>query len=87
MKTTLNLDDDLYRQVKVEAARRGNTITSVVEEALRQLLIAQGISEPRVLPVSSRSGGLRPGVDLEDSAQLYALLYASEDRAASESSK
>lgn len=35
MKTTLNLDDQLFRAVKKLAAERGVTLTHVVEEALR----------------------------------------------------
>ena len=39
MRTTLNINDDLYREVKVEAARRGVSTTSVIEEALRMATV------------------------------------------------
>jgi len=35
MQTTLRLDDNLYREVKSEAARAGVSITLFIEEALR----------------------------------------------------
>lgn len=35
MRTTLNLDPDLMRSAKAEAARTGKTLTSVIEDALR----------------------------------------------------
>jgi hypothetical protein len=38
MRTTLDIDDDLYQQAKVEAARSGRTVTSLVEDALRSLV-------------------------------------------------
>ncbi|MGH2830788.1 MAG: type II toxin-antitoxin system VapB family antitoxin [Actinomycetota bacterium] len=35
MKTTLNIDDALFRLAKRRAADTGSTLTSVVEDALR----------------------------------------------------
>ncbi len=37
MKTTLNIDDTVMAQLKREAARRGKTMSELVETALRQL--------------------------------------------------
>jgi len=36
MQTTLRIDDDIYRQAKAEAARRGVTMTRFIEESLQQ---------------------------------------------------
>ncbi len=36
MQTTLRIDDETYREAKAEAARRGETLTRFIEEALRQ---------------------------------------------------
>lgn len=38
MQTTLRLDDELHRRAKMEAARRGITLTQLVEEGLRMQL-------------------------------------------------
>lgn len=35
---TLRLDDDLHRRAKMEAARRGITLTRLIEEGLRAQL-------------------------------------------------
>lgn len=73
MRTTLNLDDDLFRRLKQIAAERGVTLRQVVDEALRQAFAARskGRSRPRVrLPLSRHKGGLLPGVNLADSASL-----------------
>ncbi len=38
MKTTLQIDDGVMRELKVLAAREGRTMSDLVEAALRQLL-------------------------------------------------
>lgn len=49
MQTTLRIDDDLHRRAKMEAARRGVTLTQLIEEGLRmQLEVAS--RPPVVLP-------------------------------------
>ena len=35
MKTTVDLPDDLYRQAKAAAARRGSTLKELIQEGLR----------------------------------------------------
>jgi plasmid stability protein len=82
MRTTLNIDDDLYRAVKMAAAGRGVSTTSVIEEALRAALFAEATQDRPAFPVSPRSGGVRPGVVLDDPDQLYDLLYGGDDRRA-----
>lgn len=47
MRTTLRLDDDLHRRAKTEAARRGRTLTQLVEEGLRLLLEQPGSTSAR----------------------------------------
>jgi hypothetical protein len=75
VRTTLNIEDGLYREAKVRAAREGVTVTSVVEEALRQLLRSRPGSWQRgELPALPQTGGLLPGVDLRDNQSLYDIL-------------
>jgi hypothetical protein len=77
MRTTVRLDDGLLRQAKAEAARRGETLTALIERALRLVLARTQRAEPagRVkLPVSAATGGTRPGVDLDDSAALADIM-------------
>ena len=38
MKATIEFDDDLYRQLKIEAARRGRSIRDLVAEGVRTVL-------------------------------------------------
>ena len=77
MRTTLRVDDELLRRAKTHAVRQGRSLTSVFEEALRRLLAESELREvcTRVeLPVSSATGGVLPGVDLDDSAVLLDVM-------------
>ena len=76
MKATVNLDDALYRQVKIKAAEDGVTVTSIFERALQRYL-SLGIETPGIqdspgfdIPTLDGTGGLMPGIDLNDSAEL-----------------
>lgn len=75
VRTTLDIDDLLYRRAKATAAERGCSVTSVIEEALRSALDAKVLDAPlQPLPVASESGGTLPGVDLYDARALAAIL-------------
>ena len=75
MRTTLNIDDDLYREVKATAARRGCSVTSLVEESLRVALARHlDRGEVRPLRVSTLTGGTLPGVDLHDGSALLEVM-------------
>ena len=82
MRTTLNINDELYREVKVEAARRGVSTTSVIEQALRAALRPQSDEEAPDFPVSTRTGGVRSGINLANSDDWFDLLYGDDDRRA-----
>ena len=82
MRARVNINDDLYREVKVEAARRGVSTTNVIEDALRLALRPQQREDSPDFPASTRSGGVRPGVNLGDSDDLYQLIYGEDDRRA-----
>ena len=86
MKTTLQLPDDLYREVKTSAAMSGRSVTSIVEESLRRYLAEHTTVEPlRPLPVSkSRSGFtdefLATGIDFGNTGDVLAWLDEVEGR-------
>lgn len=70
MRTTVRLDDDLYRQAKITAARTGRTVAEVIEDALRTSLAAADRPPASPLPPLSTFGsrGPLPGVDLTSNA-------------------
>lgn len=75
MRTTIHLPDDLHRRAKRKAAEEGRTLTGLIEEGLRAILDSPApVPNRRVMPrVSSARGGVRPGIDINDSAALQEL--------------
>lgn len=69
MKTTLNIDDSVMVRLKEEAARRGCTMSELVESALRLLLAAKESPRPAPALPSFKSGGAY--VDVADRDALY----------------
>jgi hypothetical protein len=72
MKTTLNISDATLRELKREAARRQQTMSEMVEAALRT--IVEPAPKPAALPPLPEfsSGGLR--VNVADREALYGVL-------------
>ncbi len=58
------------------AARTGRTVTSLVDEALRQMLLRREAppERQRFEMVTFRGSGANPGVDLDDTAALQDLM-------------
>ena len=71
MRTTIRIDDDLYREVKAQAARSGRTVAAVLEDAVRRGLYPseQRTADRYVIRPTGR-GGLRSGVDLSSNAAV-----------------
>lgn len=80
MRTTVRLDERLLREAKAFAARERRTLTAVIDDALRQLLSRKAARRTRtpVELITFRGNGLRPGVDLDDTAALTDLMEAEE---------
>ena len=61
----------------IEAARRKTTLTALVEEGLHRV-IKDAYKPVRrkkvVLPVSKRTGGTWPGIDINNSAELLDIM-------------
>jgi predicted transcriptional regulator len=69
VKTTLNLDDALAARLKREAARRGRTMSELVEAALRLLFRSpKRTADLPELPSFDSGGAL---VDVADRSSLY----------------
>jgi len=73
MKTTLNIDDSVMQRLREEAARRGTTMSALVEAGLRRVLApAVATGEPPdplpPLPTWDSGGHL---VDIDDRDALY----------------
>ena len=75
MRTTIRLDDALLTETKKLAAESRRTLTAVIEDALREVLARRRHPKPssRVKFTTFDGRGLRPGVDLDNSAGLLDL--------------
>jgi hypothetical protein len=76
MRTTVRLDPNLLAEAKRVAASSGRTLSSVIEDALRESLSRRRTprkTSNRKLP-TFRGKGLLPGVNLDDSAALLELM-------------
>ena len=67
-RTTLVLDDDLFRQIKKKAAEEGRTLQAVANELLRRAL-AQPQKEPHRLKLQGWKAELQPGIDISGPEQ------------------
>ncbi len=75
MRTTIRLDAALLAEAKKLAAETDQTLTAIIEDALRERL-ARRRTRPRapVRLTTFRGDGLVPGVDLDDSAGLQEVM-------------
>ena len=80
MKTTLVIPDPVMKRVKVEAARRGTTLSDLVESALRAYLDAAPTATTVLPPLPTFDGG-GPLVNIADREALYLVMEAPRDRA------
>jgi hypothetical protein len=75
-RTTVRLPEDLVGRAKRKALAEGRSLTALIEDGLRRVLDERRPSRrvERILPpVSSATGGMMPGINLDDSAALQAV--------------
>jgi predicted transcriptional regulator len=72
MRTTIRLDDQLFEKAKQYALAHGTTFTAIVEDALREKLMARPSTKKQAkTKLKTVNGkGVNPGIDLDDSASL-----------------
>ena len=76
MRTTVRLDDRLLADARRYAAQSGRTLTSLIDEGLRDLLARRAAPLPagRITLPTGGSGGLRPGVSIDSNAALLDVM-------------
>lgn len=73
MRITVRLDDALLDRARREAARRGETVSALIERGLELILAGkiERTGRSRIeLPVCRAGGGTLPGVDLDRASQV-----------------
>ena len=75
-RTTIRIDDQLFVEIKKLAAETGSTLQSVIEDSIRESLARRKLttSSGSMTLTTFKGKGLRPGVDLDDSAALLDLM-------------
>lgn len=83
METTLTLDDAVMRELREEAARRGTSLSALVEVAVSRLLAErpapEAEREPDELPPLPSWNLGKPLVDVADREALYEAIDAERD--------
>jgi hypothetical protein len=75
VRTTIDLPGDLLADAKERAARERRSLSEVVADAVRSSFARAADGEAMPVSLASfGSGGLQPGVDLDDSAALLELM-------------
>jgi plasmid stability protein len=85
MKATLDLDPDLYRAIRVEAARTDRSVKDVVDEALRRWIEAQEEAEDLAAAADAmaeyeRDGGRDALIVFDRLVAEHAARYEAGDR-------
>ena len=71
MRTTIRIDDDLYRRAKARAAQSGRTVGELIEDAVRAALRPRPRRDVELPPLPVFGGsGVQPGVDLTSNVAL-----------------
>ena len=68
MRTTVNISEQLYRNAKARAATTGQTVSEVIEDALREALRPKAVDSAPVASLPTFGGsGVLAGIDLSNS--------------------
>lgn len=76
MRTTLEINDELFRHAKRRAASEGAPLRAVVEAALRVYLGGKPATPRYRLRWRTENGRIHPGVRLDDRDALMDLMEA-----------
>ena len=74
MRTSINIDDQLYFEAKKLAMESKKTFANVIEDALRRVLEKKDIKKTQVSLVTMKGKGLKHGVDLDNSQSLNDIM-------------
>lgn len=76
-KTTLMLDESLYSDVRQRAAKRGETVSAIVAEALREYLArVDERSKKRISLTRAEGGGWMGPINPRSNSELFDAMDA-----------
>ena len=74
MRTTIDIDDQLLKYAKLQAAQQGSSLRRVIEDALREFLSRDQTESKRIKLETFSGNGLKPGVDLDNCGSLLDIM-------------
>ena len=76
MRTTIRLDDQLLTEAKRLALESGRTLTAVIEDAVREVVMRRkdAPKAKKTRLITDGGKGLRPGVCLDNNAALLDIM-------------
>ena len=75
MRTTINIDDQIFLEAKKFAADSNKTFAGVIEDALRTALARRSAQKSGPISlVTMKGSGVRHGVDLDDGQSLLDIM-------------
>jgi len=76
VRTTVKLEDSLYSEIKVLAAKSNDSVGSVLEDALRFYLLEHELRQSRPLAdlPTWNAGQIAAGIDLNDNSAIFDFL-------------
>ena len=74
MRTSINIDDQIYLEAKKLAVESKKTLASVIEDALRCVLAKKNTKKTPVSLITMKGDGLKHGVDLDNSQSLKDIM-------------
>jgi hypothetical protein len=77
LRTTLRLEESLLMQAKILAAKQNKTLTALIQEGLCKVIKEAQTAKPGrkvAIPISKQSGGIWPGIDISNSAELLDIM-------------
>jgi len=75
MRTTLNIDDQLLNLAKHRAVEQGVSLSTVIENVLRQSLLKPSVVERKsVRMITAAGSGVKPGVNLDNGRSLLDIM-------------
>jgi len=74
MRTTINIDEQVYLEAKKLAIESKKTLATLIEEALRRTLTKKNINKIPVSLLTTKGDGLKHGIDLNDSQSLNDIM-------------
>ena len=73
-RTTLPLDDDLLKDLKIKAAQEGTTLAKLVNQLLREVVKSRSRRPHYKLQLKGWDAEMQPGVDLTDRNKLWGVM-------------